>query len=217
MASLDYGMALARGYIADTPTYKADILKKAGGTNIFKQESWWNEQLNKAIKEGFKESTTTRIDDPRFFSPKHRGQQSWSFQRMVESKGYESATPIYQEKYSKRVRGRGPQFLPITTPNVDRNRYGIIKEVIGFDAVKTSDVTTQVLDKIEAATKRRGEVVRGETEKLQKTSRRARRGLGGLVAKAPLPGEKTGALPLLGETGLAGSEVGLGTKLNLKG
>ena len=210
MASIDYGMALARGYIADTPTYKTDILKKVGGANVFKQESWWNEQLNKAIKEGFKEKTTERVS-PGVFSG--RG----TFDSRVRRKGYESATPVYEERYIKRSRGSGPQYLPIDTPNIDTRRYMVQKNIIGYDAVKTSDITTQVLNKIESATKRRGEVIRGETEKLKKTSRRARRGLGGLVAKAPLPGEKTGALPLLGETGLAGSEVGLGTALNLKG
>jgi hypothetical protein len=210
MASIDYGMALARGYIADTPTYKTDILKKVGGANVFKQESWWNEQLNKAIKEGFKEKTTERVS-PGVFSG--RG----TFDSRVRRKGYESATPVYEERYIKRSRGSGPQYLPIDTPNIDTRRYMVQKNIIGYDAVKTSDITTQVLNKIESATKRRGEVIRGETEKLKKTSKRARRGLGGLVAKAPLPGEKTGALPLLGETGLAGSEVGLGTALNLKG
>ena len=210
MASIDYGMALARGYIADTPTYKTDILKKVGGANVFKQESWWNEQLNKAIKEGFKEKTTERVS-PGVFSG--RG----TFDSRVRRKGYESATPVYEERYIKRSRGSGPQYLPIDTPNIDTRRYMMQKNIIGYDAVKTSDITTQVLNKIESATKRRGEVIRGETEKLKKTSKRARRGLGGLVAKAPLPGEKTGALPLLGETGLAGSEVGLGTALNLKG
>jgi len=210
MASIDYGMALARGYIADTPTYKTDILKKVGGANVFKQESWWNEQLNKAIKEGFKEKTTERVS-PGVFSG--RG----TFDSRVRRKGYESATPVYEERYIKRSRGSGPQYLPIDTPNIDTRRYMVQKNIIGYDAVKTSDITTQVLNKIESATKRRGEVIRGETEKLKKTSKRARRGLGGLVAKAPLPGEKTGALPLLGETVLAGSEVGLGTALNLKG
>ena len=210
MASIDYGMALARGYIADTPTYKTDILKKVGGANVFKQESWWNEQLNKAIKEGFKEKTTERVS-PGVFSG--RG----TFDSRVRRKGYESAIPVYEERYIKRSRGSGPQYLPIDTPNIDTRRYMVQKNIIGYDAVKTSDITTQVLNKIESATKRRGEVIRGETEKLKKTSKRARRGLGGLVAKAPLPGEKTGALPLLGETGLAGSEVGLGTALNLKG
>jgi hypothetical protein len=216
MASIDYGMALARGYIADTPTYKADILKKVGGANVFKQESWWNEQLNKAIKEGFTERTTERVG-PNVFGARNRGEWSKPFSYFLAREGYESATPVMEKYYQRRGRGNRPGQLPITTPNVNPRFYTVREKRIGWDAVKATDVTTQVLNKIEAATKRRGEVIRGETEKLKKTSRRARRGLGGLVAKAPLPGEKTGALPLLGETGLAGSEVGLGTALNLKG
>lgn len=216
MASLDYGMALARGYIADTPSYKADILKKAGGANVFKQESWWNEQLNKAIKEGFTERTTERVG-PNTFGARGRGDWGRPFSYFLAREGYESATPVMEKYYQARGRGTNPKQLPITTPNVNTSRYMVRERRIGWDAVKTSDVTTQVLDKIEAATKRRGEVVRGETEKLQKTSRRARRGLGGLVAKAPLPGEKTGALPILGETGLDSGTVSLGNILNLKG
>ena len=212
MAALDFGMAKARGLIAPSQSYEENVISKAGGRNVFKSEDWWNKQLDVGIKEGsFKEKTTERVS-PGVFSGR-----GGTFDSRVRQKGYESATPVYEERYIKRSRGSGPQYLPIDTPNIDTRRYMVQKNIIGYDAVKTSDITTQVLNKIESATKRRGEVIRGETEKLKKTSKRARRGLGGLVAKAPLPGEKTGALPLLGETGLAGSEVGLGTALNLKG
>lgn len=204
MASLDFGMAKSRGLIVPFAQYETDIIKKAGGRGVFKSEDWWNKELDAAIKKGkFEEKETTRINDPRFFSPKHRGQQSWSFQRMVESKGYESATPIYQEKYSKRVRGRGPQFLPITTPNVDRNRYGIIKEVIGFDATKTKDVTENILNKVTAQSKRRVKDIKRETATESASRSRLRRGTGGLMAKARPFGDKpqTG-LPALGAGGL---------------
>ena len=210
MASIDYGMALARGYIADTPTYKADILKKVGGANVFKQESWWNEQLNKAIKEGFKEKTTERVS-PGVFSG--RG----TFDSRVRRKGYESAIPVYEERYIKRSRGSGPQYLPIDTPNVDTRRYRVQKNIIGYDATKTKDVTQNVLNQISKQSKRQTERIKSEGAKERASKKRLTRGTGGLLAKAPIPGTEgmASGLPVLGEGGLGIGSTMLGQRQKL--
>ena len=57
-------------------------------------------------------------------------------QNMVTQKGYDSATPVYEEYYRRRGRAGGPEKLPINTPNVDRRFYLPYKKLIGYDAVK---------------------------------------------------------------------------------
>lgn len=204
MASLDFGMAKTRGLIVPFAQYETDIIKKAGGRSVFKSEDWWNKELDAAIKKGkFEEKETTRINDPRFFSPKGRGQQGWSFQRLVESKGYESATPITEKYYMRRGRGGPTQTLPITTPNVDLSRYMVRERTIGFDATKTKDVTEDILNKVTAQSKRRVKDIKRETATESASRSRLRRGTGGLMAKARPFGDKpqTG-LPALGAGGL---------------
>jgi len=50
MAALDFGMALAKGLISPVKQQQEEVLKLAGGANIFKSEDWWNKQLDRQIK-----------------------------------------------------------------------------------------------------------------------------------------------------------------------
>lgn len=56
MASLDYGMALSRGLIAPQKELQEEIRKLVGDT--FKSTDWWNQQLDRQIKDGVTEKKT---------------------------------------------------------------------------------------------------------------------------------------------------------------
>ena len=130
MAALDFGMALARGLVAPHAGYQETVKSAAGGVGIFKSEDWWNKQLDQGIKQGFNETVTSRVAPNTF---QHRNGFS---QKMVTQKGYDSATPVYEEYYRRRGRAGGLEKLPINTPNVDRRFYTVDKKLIGYDAVK---------------------------------------------------------------------------------
>lgn len=50
MAALDFGMALAQGLISPVKQQQEEVLKLAGGRNVFKSEDWWNKQLDRQIQ-----------------------------------------------------------------------------------------------------------------------------------------------------------------------
>ena len=211
MAALDFGMAKARGLIAPSQSYEENVISKAGGRNVFKSEDWWNKQLDVGIKEGsFKEKTTERVS-PGVFAG--RG----TFDSKVRRKGYESATPVYEERYIRRGRGSGPQYLSINTPNVDTKRYMVQKNIIGYDATKTKDVTQNVLNQISKQSKRQAERIKSEGATERASKKRLTRGTGGLLAKAPIPGTEGMAtgLPVLGEGGLGIGSTMLGQRQKL--
>ena len=59
--ALDFGMAKARGLVAPIKALEKDLIKKAGGDNVFKSEAWWDEQYDLSIKEG--------VTDASYFAP----------------------------------------------------------------------------------------------------------------------------------------------------
>ena len=56
--ALDFGMAKARGLVSPIKALEKDLIKKAGGDNVFKSEAWWDEQYDLSIKEGVTEKKT---------------------------------------------------------------------------------------------------------------------------------------------------------------
>jgi len=210
MAALDFGMALARGLVAPHAGYQETVKSAAGGVGIFKSEDWWNKQLDQGIKQGFNETVTSRLGPTAFNG---RG----TFDYKVKQKGYDSATPIYEEYYGRRGRAGGPEQLPINTPNVNPRFYTVRTRVIGYDATKVQDVTQGVLSKISAQSKRQGEIIKAEGAKQKAGNKRLSRATGGLLAKSPilgLEGMATG-LPILGEGGLGIGSSSLGGKTRL--
>ena len=211
MAALDFGMALARGLVAPHAGYQETVKSAAGGVGIFKSEDWWNKQLDQGIKQGFNETVTSRVAPNTF-----QGRNGFN-QKMVTQKGYDSATPVYEEYYRRRGRAGGLEKLPINTPNVDRRFYTVDKKLIGYDATKVQDVTQGVLSKISAQSKRQGEIIRTEGAKQKAGNKRLSRATGGLLAKSPILGVEgmlTG-LPILGEGGLGIDSSSLGGKTRL--
>jgi hypothetical protein len=206
MAAFDYRMALAKGLVTPIKEAQENILKSAGGDNVFKSESWWNEQYDKTIDKGFTE--TSRLGPAAFAG---RG----TFDYKVKQKGYDSATPIYEEYYRRRGRAGGFEKLPINTPNVDRRFYTVDKKLIGYDATKTRGLNEAELNSI--VSEQKGQIAKTKREASQednKTKRNKRRGGGGLLSKAK-PIEVKGlatAMPDLGVMSLYGSDSTLGVK-----
>ena len=204
MAALDYGMALARGLIAPQKELQAEVKKLAGDS--FRTDEWWNKQLDRQIKAGLTE--TSRLG-PNVFNG--RG----TFDYKVKQKGYDSATPIYEEYYRRRGRAGGSEKLPINTPNVDRRFYTADKKLIGYDATKTRGLNEAELNSI--VSEQKGQIAKTKREASQednKTKRNKRRGGGGLLSKAK-PIEVKGlatAMPDLGVMSLYGSDSTLGVK-----
>jgi hypothetical protein len=204
MAALDYGMALARGLIAPQKELQAEVKKLAGDS--FRTDEWWNKQLDRQIKAGFTE--TSRLGPTAFNG---RG----TFDYKVKQKGYDSATPIYEEYYRRRGRAGGFEKLPINTPNVDRRFYTVDKKLIGYDATKTRGLNEAELNSI--VSEQKGQIAKTKREASQednKTKRNKRRGGGGLLSKAK-PIEVKGlatAMPDLGVMSLYGSDSTLGVK-----
>ena len=204
MAALDYGMALARGLIAPQKELQAEVKKLAGDS--FRTDEWWNKQLDRQIKAGLTE--TSRLG-PNVFNG--RG----TFDYKVKQKGYDSATPIYEEYYRRRGRAGGFEKLPINTPNVDRRFYTVDKKLIGYDATKTRGLNEAELNSI--VSEQKGQIAKTKREASQednKTKRNKRRGGGGLLSKAK-PIEVKGlatAMPDLGVMSLYGSDSTLGVK-----
>jgi hypothetical protein len=206
MAAFDYRMALAKGLVPPIKEAQENILKSAGGDNVFKSESWWNEQYDKTIDKGFTE--TSRLGPTAFNG---RG----TFDYKVKQKGYDSATPIYEEYYGRRGRGGGPEQLPINTPNVNPKFYTVRTRVTGYDATKTRGLNEAELNSI--VSEQKGQIAKTKREASQednKTKRNKRRGGGGLLSKAK-PIEVKGlatAMPDLGVMSLYGSDSTLGVK-----
>ena len=207
MAAFDYRMALARGLVPPIKEAQQGILKSAGGDNVFKSEAWWNEQYDKTIDKGFTE--TSRLG-PTVFGG--RG----TFDSKVQRKGYDSATPIYEQRYARRGRGGDAgRYLPITTPNVNPSAYFVQNNLIGYDATKTRGLNEAELNSI--VSEQKGQIAKTKREASQednKTKRNKRRGGGGLLSKAK-PIEVKGlatAMPNLGVMSLYGSDSTLGVK-----
>lgn len=195
MAALDFGMALARGLVAPQKELQAEVKKLAGDS--FRTDEWWNKQLDRQIKAGFTE--TSRVAPNTF---QHRNAFN---QKMVTQKGYDSATPVYEEYYQRKGRGgRGPEKLPINAPDVDRRFYTIQKKLIGYDATKTRGLNEAELKSIENQSKKNTQRIKSESDKKSSSKKRLSRGTGGLLSKAIMPGSggmSTG-LAELGKGGL---------------
>lgn len=234
MAALDFGMALARGMLPKSEKAQKDLLDLAGGRNIFKSEDWWNKQVDKQIKEGYR---TVERQDKEFLMPSGEyqpgtRQTSTSF---VQSSPFGLQTwsggsgPFAQSSppYSSGPLGGYGAWQPITStsyiapegavftvdPKTKEKKYTSRDyDVFG----KREDYTAGELSDIEAGAKVGAQRAKREAAATETSRKRLIRGTGGLTAKAILPGEESGTgLPELGETGLGiqTSMLGKGFKL----
>jgi len=105
-------------------------LKNRESLNLENRESLNLEKTTATRDVPFMDKTITRVA-PNTFSGRNGFNQT-----IVTQKGYDSATPVYEQYYGRRGRGGGPATLPINTPNVDPRFYMARQKIIGYDATK---------------------------------------------------------------------------------
>ena len=156
----------------------------------------------------FMDKTTTRVG-PTVFGG--RG----TFDYKVKQKGYDSATPIYEQRYARRSRGGDAgRYLPITTPNVNPRAYYVQNNLIGYDATKTRGLNEAELNSIMSDQKRQIAKTKREASQEDNKTKRNKRGGGGLLSKAK-PVEVKGlatAMPNLGVMSLYSPDSTLGVR-----
>ena len=216
MAALDFGMALARGMLPTSEKAQKDLLNLAGGRNVFKSEDWWNQQVDKQISSGYRESQkgtvykTTGGDwaiRSGVVTPTETGEISGSYSNTMFQppkdaliKGYTGGGWGPGGIFSGQYYGPSPIYetREVTYYGPDTGR---------------KDYTAGELSDIERSAEAGAKRAKKQTEQVKASQKRLRRGTGGLAAKAILPGDKPATgLPALGETGL-----GLGTATLGKG
>ena len=193
MAALDFGMAKARGLLPPIAEFEAEIVKRAGGKNIFKSEDWWSNQYNTLIKEGMPGKEKTRTE-------------------------YLTRGPFNEERYMPKPFGIMQQYPQGT---VFTGGYGTpskpVTRQVGTGEFERRNMSQAELDKTVAQSKRQTERIKSEGAKERASRKRLTRGTGGLLAKAPIPGTEGMAtgLPVLGEGGLGIGLTMLGQRQKL--
>jgi hypothetical protein len=203
MAALDFGMALARGMLPTTKKAQEDLLDLAGGRNVFKSESWWQEQVDKQIDKGYRKQdyqTQYLVDTglaTSWFVPKPSGVTEWrpgkmGFGGIIEApKGavWEGYGPGWKRNYTTRELNLG---------------FGTGRDWFKSDELKN----------IEKGAKRGAEQVKRKSAEQSASRKRLSRATGGLVGKATTPGAAPATgLPALGTTGFGRDEKTLGKGL----
>lgn len=230
MAALDFGMALARGMLPKAESAQKDLINLAGGRDIFKSEDWWNQQVDKQIKEGYRESQQkvgylmpSGEYKPQAGTHTTYGRMSYG---QFQPINYGSFGGIPFQPYYSPVYGYGGGVVARSTPIAPE---GAVKNKTNTGPLYTTktlqvyaknaarkDYTAGELSDIEASAKRGAERAKAEAAKTKASRKRLSRGTGGLVGKARLPGEapSTG-LPALGEAGLGLTASVLGAEQKL--
>ena len=232
MAALDFGMALARGMLPKSEKAQKDLLNLAGGRNIFKSEDWWSKQVDKQISEGYR---TVESQNKEFLMPtgeyqpgKKETRTSYGIMTMGQFSPVSGQFGMpYRPSYSiggglgGGVTARtstsyiAPEGAIFTVdPKTKEKQYtSRFYDVYGS---KREDYTAGELSDIEKAAKAGANKLKSQTEASKSAQKKLRRGTGGLMGKARLPGElpSTG-LPELGSVGLGLEQGTLGGKVKL--
>ena len=194
MAAFDYRMALAKGLVPPIKEAQENILKSAGGDNVFKSESWWNEQYDKTINQGISE-TKTKTQYLRQGNPYMGGGNQWAdVQTNSGNSGY------FSNSMPNAVMS-GSYFNP--TPQTRTVFYQ-----------EQRDLTQAELNSIMSDQKRQIAKTKREASQEDNKTKRNKRGGGGLLSKAK-PVEVKGlatAMPNLGVMSLYSPDSTLGVR-----
>lgn len=229
MAALDFGMALARGMLPKSELAQKDLLDLAGGRQVFKSEDWWNKAVDKQISSGYRESekgTEYLTKSGQYVLGKRTVSSGWSGN--IFNLGYGSGGGGPSVSYSA---PEDAKIIGYTQPRYSGGFWGLgygsgggsspIYETRQVDVYgdfsKRKDYTAGELKDIEKAAKAGASQAKRQTEQATAAQKRLRRGTGGLVAKALVPGAEgvdTG-LPALGQTGLGFGSTSLGKAFQL--
>ena len=227
---MDWGMALARGYIPNQEAAQKDLLAQLNyDKSIFKSEDWWNKALDKQISSGYrKESGSSQYylmpsgeyqkgtTSTSYYKSSPFGLQTWSGGSGIFAQSAPSYSPIfgYSGGWSASTSWHAPEGAVFTTdPKTGEKKYTI--ESRPEFGSETKYFTSGELSAITATSKEQTSKLKREAETAKSKASRKARGTGGLTAKAILPGTEASAsgLPILGETGLNAQSTILGKGL----
>jgi hypothetical protein len=207
MAALDFGMALARGMLPTTQKAQEDLLDLAGGRNVFKSESWWQEQVDKQIDKGYRRQDYQKqylVDvglANSWMIPQPSGVTEWR-PEVYSSMGQKAPPKGAIEDRSKQFSILGP-------------RSYFTREVsLGFTKSGRDWFESNELKDIERSAESGARQAKRETAQAETAKKRLTRGTGGLAAKArPVGAKATTGLPELGTGGLQLGATSLGKGL----
>lgn len=203
---MDFGMAVTAGIIPASKEAQKDLLKLAGGREVFKSESWWNKAVDKQISSGYRESekgTEYMTKSGQYVL----GKRTVSPGAKILYGGSGGPTISYQAPENALIKGYTP-FVGGLYGKPSRPIYQT-RQVDVFGASGREDFTAGELTDIEKRAKRGAERVKREAGEKTASKKRLVRGTGGLVGKARAPGDTPATgLPELGTTGL-GMTAGL--------
>ena len=212
MAALDFGMALARGMLPTSEKAQKDLLNLAGGRNVFKSEDWWQKQVDEQISSGYRK---VKEQGREYLLPSGeyqlgRRNVNVSYRPPAPSNplaSYGGGGSLYPSSPIAAIMGgwtaetRVSYEDPTSGKALSSRPVDVYEGRTYFTGGELADIERSA----EAGAKR----LKAQTETSKASQRRLRRGTGGLVGKARLPGDapSTG-LPELGTTGL-GMTAGL--------
>jgi hypothetical protein len=220
MAALDFGMALARGMLPQAKEAQEDLINQAGGAGVFKTEDWWNKAVDKQIDEGYREVNRTAKD---YLMPTGEYQREKTQTRFQSGRyfGAIAGGPSwFQPGPSYSMFGMPPQGRTLTSYSAPEGAVKQGGEFVTRDipifGTQREDFTAGELSDIESSSKAATKKLKAQTESSKAAQKRLRRGTGGLVGKARLPGSapSTG-LPELGSIGLGLTSDVFGAKSEL--
>jgi len=160
--NIDFNEAKKLGLIAPNKRAEAEILKSAGGPDVFKPQSWWSDQLSSQVnKVDFKEKIGSELQ------VKQRGMAGINGTQFVKA-------PIGMSGLSQ---------VPTGSPFGQKPVEGVDYRYV--DVFK--DVTSGVLKNITAQSKKQVQDLQRQSGEASSRGRRLARATGGLLAGSATP------------------------------
>jgi hypothetical protein len=157
--NIDFNEAKKLGLVAPNKRAEAEVLKSAGGADAFKPQSWWSDQLSSQVnKAKFEEKTGSKLQ------VRDRGITGIGSERFVD------ASPMMGNTPPRSTWGEQP------VEGVDYRYVDVLK-----------DVTSSVLKKITAQSKKQVQNLQRQSGEISSRSRRLARSTGGLLAGSATP------------------------------
>lgn len=185
--NIDFREAKSKGLVAPNKIAEQEVINLAGGRDVFRPESWWNEQLKKQIDaKSFKEQTGTKLQ--------------------IKGSGFLSGMWTDAPPNIGGVQQLPPSspFGPKPVEGVDYRYAPIFK-----------DVTLDVFNAIKSQSKSSVETLQRESARMSASRRRLSRVTGGLLAGASAPMDSLSTGPMLGDSAELGASAMLGRKTRI--
>lgn len=167
MAALDFGMAKARGLVAPGKQLQEELRKLSG--DMFKSEEWWNQQLDRQIKDGITEQKTkTEINYPQ------------GYDMFGRPNTYQADQSIFANLISKNSAGyiNPASFDPVTKTTNYTEQRGLTNAELKDISKSSKQASTRAKSIAAAEKKSKGKTTKGVSGGLIATAIQDRRRLG---------------------------------------